>query len=103
MDNLVSGDENLRMCHVNCQSIIAHYDEFCHYFVDSGYHVICISETWLNSEIPDSMVSLSGYTLYRCDRTGRRGGGVAFFLLNSFNAVILEQSTTDEHCRSRNF
>jgi len=26
---------------------MAHFDEFCHYFSDLGYHIICLSETWL--------------------------------------------------------
>lgn len=99
MYNTNTANEDLRACHVNCQSVIAHFDEFCHFFVGSGYHIICMSETWLKPEIPDTMVTLPGYTLYRCDRTGRQGGGVAFFLLNTLRAVILEQSMTDEQHR----
>jgi len=39
------------------------------------------------------MITLNSFTLYRCDRRGRRGSGVAFYLINLLNAKILEQST----------
>lgn len=37
----------------------------------------------------DNMIKLSGYKLIRCDRIGRHGGGVAFYLLDSLCATIL--------------
>jgi len=46
--------------------IVSHFDEFCYYFVDLDY-LICMSETWFRSEIPDEMVNVADYTLYRCD------------------------------------
>mgnify|MGYP001548984872 CR=1 FL=1 len=41
--------------------------------------VIAISETWLNSEVPDSIFSAcKGYSVFRRDRSpGKKGGGVA--------------------------
>ena len=64
----------LRVCHVNSQSLMAHLDEFRLFFTMSNYHIICLSETWLKPAIPDHQVTLDGYQLYRCDRTGRIGG-----------------------------
>lgn len=72
--------EYIRMCHMNCQSLHVHLDEFRHFFNNSGFHLICMSETWLRPEIVDNLVSLPGYKLYRCDREGRQGGSVAFYL-----------------------
>lgn len=63
MYNTNTVNEDLQACHVNCQSVIAYFDEFCHFFVGSGYHIICMSETWLKPEIPDTMVTLPGYAL----------------------------------------
>lgn len=53
--------EHIKMCHVNCQSLFTHLDEFRHFFGDSRFHVICMSETWLRAEITDALVSLPGY------------------------------------------
>lgn len=66
--------ENLSVCHVNCQSLFAHLDEFRLYFLSRNYHAICMSETWLRPEVHDDMVRLEGYTLLRNDRLERMGG-----------------------------
>ena len=42
-----------------------------------GASVAVITETHLKTKHTDSIVSINGFTLYRRDRTGRRGGGVA--------------------------
>lgn len=88
----MANSENLRICHINCQSLFAHIDEFRHFFVNAGYHIICLSETWLRPMMDDDFVSLSGYTLYRRDRVGRIGGGVGFYIQSLLYARVLEQS-----------
>ncbi|KMQ88324.1 rna-directed dna polymerase from mobile element jockey-like protein [Lasius niger] len=81
--------KDIMICHVNCQSLYAHFDEFRHNFTNSDYHVICMSETWLRPGITDTMVGLPGYSLFRCDREGRSGGGVGFYLSERLSATIL--------------
>ena len=39
-------------------------------------NVICITETWLNENIPDANVNLLGYNLFRKDGVNGSGGGV---------------------------
>ncbi len=46
------------------------------------FDVICLSETWLNNNVPDNDVNLDEYTLYRRDR-GSRGGGVCAYIHTS--------------------
>jgi len=94
--------EDLRICHVNCQSLYAHFDEFKHFFCNSNYHAICLSETWLKPAIPDRMISMPGFTLYRHDRVGKGGGGVAFYIRSSIGVVFLR--TSDEvYCNKPEF
>ncbi|XP_071582409.1 uncharacterized protein [Temnothorax nylanderi] len=90
--------EYIRICHVNCQSLFAHLDEFRAHFVDSEYHIICMSETWLKPNIPDRMVSLQGYNVFRRDIIGKTGRGVAFYLRGNAHARILRQSE-ENYCR----
>lgn len=46
---------------------------------------IVLSETWLTTSVPNSIINLTGYSLYRGDREGnRRGGGVCIFLKRAF-------------------
>ena len=103
MVNLTMRHDKLSVCHVNCQSLMAHFDEFCDFFTNLKYHAICLSETWLRPEITDSMVRVPGYFLVRCDRLGRQGGGVAVYLHNSFRASIIKTSTTDAQFRKPEF
>lgn len=57
---------------------------------------VFISETWLNSTHNDGTLAVSGYKLFRNDRSSdRRGGGVAIFLKNQYKARILSKSTVD--------
>lgn len=45
------------------------------------YDIICISETWLNSNISDEDVKISNYKVYRKDRSDDSGyGGVAIYV-----------------------
>jgi len=42
--------------------------------------IICVTETWLNPNIPDTAINLEGYDIIRKDRLISSGGGVAVFL-----------------------
>ncbi|XP_075159066.1 uncharacterized protein LOC142232218 [Haematobia irritans] len=75
---LTKQNNGLKICHINSQSLLNKIDEFKYVFEDSGMDIICISETWLYSSIPDGLVNLNGYTVFRSDRE-IRGGGVAIF------------------------
>ena len=44
------------------------------------FDIFTVSESWLNSSIMDSEISLSGYTLVREDRKNKRGGGTAIYV-----------------------
>ena len=44
--------------------------------------VIAITETWLDSDTPESFVRISGYNIVRCDRDSN-GGGVALYIRSS--------------------
>lgn len=79
----------LKICHVNCQSLFAHFDEFSLYFLTEFFHIICISESWLRAEMDDGLVSLPGYKIFRHDRVGKEGGGVAFYLSSTLHANII--------------
>ena len=39
-----------------------------------------ITETWLNEKIDDAAVCIDGYSIARCDRIDKLGGGVCAFI-----------------------
>ncbi|XP_065639652.1 uncharacterized protein LOC136072374 [Hydra vulgaris] len=57
------------------------------------YRVIAISETWFRN---DSVPNIDGYSLYRKDcQDGRRGGGVAIYIVDVFNSHEVNQFYTN--------
>jgi hypothetical protein len=55
------------------------------------------TETWLNSNIPDSCVNIQGYNLVRYDCTEKRGGGVCAFVKSSIPFVTLSNFGCPNH------
>ena len=64
----------------NVASLVAKYDDFCAHVSAYKPSIILLSETWLTSRVPDSMVSAAGYTIFRSDRIDKKGGGVCMYI-----------------------
>ncbi len=64
--------------HINAQSIQSNFDEteMCRYSRDID--VLCVSETWLQTNTPNVHVNIPNYVLCRND-VGR-GGGVCIYV-----------------------
>jgi len=56
---------------------------------DHQIDILCLSETWLSSNILDTFLIFPGYQLIREDRVARRGGGVAILLRNEIRSERL--------------
>ena len=52
---------------------------------------IAVTETWLHSGVLDAEVNhdFPGYSIFRCDRAGRQGGGVALYLRDDLTGELL--------------
>ena len=46
-----------------------------------------ITESWLHAGLSDDCIALPDYTLYRCDRSARVGGGVCVYISNSLGCI----------------
>ena len=55
--------------------------------------MLALTETWLTEDITDAEITIHGYTLFRCDRTGRAGGGVVLYVREDLNASLLHKSS----------
>lgn len=75
------------ICHINAQSLSNKIDEFRFLFENSGVDAICISETWLNDDVNDSIYDLNGYRIFRSDR-GAKAGGVAIYIRNNISCKL---------------
>ena len=60
------------------------------------YDIIGISETWANDFVNDAEMNIDGYSMYRKDRNGRKGGGLILYTSNRVRASINEELTKSE-------
>ena len=56
--------------------------------------IICVVESWLDSDITDSEISIQGFSIIRLDRC-RHGGGVLMYVKTVFTCSLLFKGTTD--------
>lgn len=92
MVNVLAKQNNgLKICHLNAQSLVSKMDEFRFIFENSDLHVICVSETWLNKSIVDTMVAMNGFNMHRADRDDGYGG-VAIYVKKGFTCNVKSRS-----------
>lgn len=88
--------DKLNICHTNVQSLCARQlnklDEFKICFENSNIDIICVTETWLTSNISDEMVAVEGYRVIRNDRSYARGGGISIYCKNDLRCRVIAAS-----------
>lgn len=82
---------NVKLAHINAQSLnnAEHFSEFNYSFVDSGFNIIAVSETWFKNK---SSTSIPGYKEFTVNRGERHGGGVAVYLSNELDGKVIAYS-----------
>lgn len=78
----------------NIRSLLPKLDEVKLICLSSSCHIFCLAETWLSNDIPDSELSVPGYTLFRHDRN-RHGGGVAIYISSLLTASLFIPTSPD--------
>jgi len=74
----------------NIRSIQYKVDELSAVMNNNNVDICCVTETWLDPNIPTETVDIDGYILHRRDRSdGRQGGGVAAYVRSSLNCTQL--------------
>lgn len=82
--------------HLNLQSILSKSDQIQHLFMDSNLDFLALTETWLTSHTPTSMIDVSGYT-FRKTVSGK-GGGVLVYIRNIFKCDEANLDTFGLEC-----
>lgn len=84
---MVYNNKNLfKIALLNIRSLLPKFTEFKDLIQKYKYELILVTETWLNNNIIDDVISLEDYKLFRKDRNGR-GGGVAVYIKNIYNCL----------------
>lgn len=86
--------KGLSICHLNAQSLRNKTDELRYIFEESNVDVICISETWLDNTVSDSMVSICGYKVFRSDRA-THAGGVCIYVKTKMKCHVVAMSSNE--------
>ena len=68
---------------MNVQSLLCRKNEIEVFLNAKDVDVLCLTETWLTSNIPDSLIDFTGYNVFRCDKG--RGGGCCIYVKNSLS------------------
>lgn len=98
--NLVSLNElgdlkGFMVSHINIRSCLPKIELVRAEISNIDLDVICISESWLKSSIPDTLVAINGFVLERHDRnyrhSSKQGGGVCIYIKASINYLPHKQ------------
>ena len=77
------------------RSLLPSFDDFKAVVLESGFHIVAVTETWLSSDFPSSFIDIPSYTLFRYDRQSR-GGGVGVYVSTIFKCTPIDVSFLEE-------
>ncbi len=82
----------------NCNRVLNKLDELHLVANSKAFDIIALTESWLNEDIDDSVLVMSGYSLFRKDRYARIGGGILCYISNAIPvwSPTLETSNDDD-------
>lgn len=80
---------------MNARSLnVCKLDYLKYLFASSCVDVICVSETWFKTILPDLSYNIPNYNLFRNDRvTLTNGGGVAIYCKSTLNCKVINKSS----------
>ena len=82
--------KKLKIFYFNSQSLLNKLGALKNLLSSLTYDIICVTETWLNTKASDSLLLHDmPYTLVRCDRNKRQGGGCCIFIANHLPFKII--------------
>ncbi len=90
------GNRGIHITHLNIHSLKKNIEHARALLNDCGVHLFGISESWLHDGIEDSIVAINGYDILRCDRIGRRGGGICVYVLRGLNYSYISELSSAE-------
>ena len=89
LESKCSKVENLTIMFHNICHIVPKIDEIRILLSDrNAPSIACFCETFLTDTVPDSFLSVSSYSLYRRDRSGRAGGGIVIYVSDVVTSTV---------------
>ena len=75
---------------INARSLPKNIVELREVIVKTHFDTVAVSETRLTKHTPSDRSNIHNFNLFRSDRKNKRGGGVAIFLRNHYNAKVIK-------------
>lgn len=85
---------------LNARSILNKLNTFRLYVSHYKPLFIAITESWTPETIPDSVLQVPGYNLFRKDRKNQKGGGILLYVTNCVKCICNEKLTYDVYDES---
>jgi len=85
---------SITFAHLNVRSLVSYFNSFKHLLLKESFEAMTISESWLNPGFDSNLLAIDGYNFYHIPRP-TRGGGLAFYLKQSFNFSIIYEEISE--------
>lgn len=82
-------NNSLIIIHYNIRSLLHKFSLLKDNIIQHDPDVILFTETWLNNQIDNDVVSLKNYRLFRYDRLQKKCGGVAIYIKSLYNCSLI--------------
>lgn len=82
------GNKQLSIVYFNARSLVPKFDELCSLVEAMQPDIVCITESWLCTDILDTEVRISGYSVHRLDRN-RHGGGIIMYTRDDLVVTVI--------------
>ena len=80
----------------NIRSLRYKVDELSAVIKENNIDICCVTESWLDTDIPSEAVDIDEYVIHRSDRNdGRQGGGVAVYVRSDLSCVRVNDTDTE--------
>ncbi|GAB0207400.1 mitochondrial enolase superfamily member 1 [Grus japonensis] len=93
----VKSKAQLKCIYTNARSMGNKQEELEAIVQQDSYDLVAITETWWDDS-HDWSAAMDGYKLFRRDRHGRRGGGVALYVRECFDCIELDDCDDKVEC-----
>ena len=88
--------KGIKIAHINVRSLYPKIDEIRLIVKDNNLDIFAVSETWLSDAIPNGLIDINGYTIFRRDRIGGIGGGVALYIRTTIQHTICDDLISEK-------
>ena len=79
-------------------SLVPKMDELEHAIREYSADIAFITESWLKNSVPDEVIEIGGYRVFRRDRTEKEHGGVCIYTKSCYVANVISDIPNEDGC-----